>query len=147
MQDLKHLMSKFYIKSTLYRLYKENPLKDIDAKEYLNVLDTFLANVMDFIKETGYYVKLPNNLGTIGIKKVKTFNAVFDYDYYHRTGEKVYHKNKHSQGYVARFEWNQQKPAAIFWTQGKIRYKALRHQKRQLARDIKERNIINKYYG
>jgi hypothetical protein len=92
------------IKKTLYRLAKENPLEDVELEDFIQISSTFLANVVDFMKETGYYVKLPNNFGTIGIKKVKTFNAVFDYDYYHRTGEKVYHKNKHSEGYVARFD-------------------------------------------
>jgi len=88
---------------TLHQLYDENPLPNIEKKEFLEVTKIFLANLMEAIKETGYTIKLPNNLGHLGIIKRKLVKSVVDFGHYQKTGEYTKHNNMHSGGYIARF--------------------------------------------
>jgi hypothetical protein len=67
---------------TLHQLYDENPLPNIEKKEFLEVTKIFLANLMEAIKETGYTIKLPNNLGHLGIIKRKLVKSVVDFGHY-----------------------------------------------------------------
>lgn len=107
---------------------------------------------MEEIIINAYEYKLPNRFGFLRVKKFKGLKRQIDWNltnkYYSEenknTNEKkrIYHSNKHSSGYNARFwidptEWVGYNRAYTFI--------ATRKNKRDLAKAIKDENVIIKY--
>jgi hypothetical protein len=139
------------------------------SKYYLNELDIFKTypnkyqithNDFAIIARTFFFVmmrrmiyeyetyKLPYGLGRMGIFKKTTYGkGVFDYKLYKEEGIKHWHKNLHTHNYVARIKLDPRWPNCIYDSIGRmIKFKANRNSSRELAKHLKENNVIYKYY-
>lgn len=135
---------------TLRDLYEAFPNKDeIPYHEYRLILKTFNYLFVKSMIESGKVYYIPGHLGVMGIFRVPVAGrGVFDYKLYGETGVKVWKKNLHSSSYTARFIWMLRYPRAILPKHilTAFKWEAPRFWKRYLAREIKEKNAINRYY-
>ena len=132
----------------LHDIYIESALKDkISKYDFMLICETFTHLLAKSMIEGGIVYRLPHRLGSLGINKTKTAKKFYiDFKHYNATGEKIPLKNKHSQGYYARFRWKKAAPYAIFPYKKMFTFKPTRANKRYLAKCIKEKNTITKYF-
>lgn len=145
MRRTKQQANKAYL--TLNDFYESYPDKDnLTLEEYKLILKTFNYFLVKSMIEEGKLYLLPNRMGVLGIMKQKVFGrGVFDYNLYKKEGIKVWKKNLHSSSYTARFIWDQR----IFrsdLTDKIYRWDPPRDWKRELAKQIKDKNSISTYY-
>ena len=121
---------------------------NITWKEFILICKTFNHIIMKAVIETGKQYKLPKALGTIAIiKKRSSRLSYIDFNHFNKTGEVVRHKNKHSEGYYAKFYWDKSAPHCRVSNKMRIKYVPVRFYKRTLARAIIDNNTISKYFG
>ena len=130
---------------TLVDFYEQYPNKKVDWATYRQVLKTFNFVLMKTLIETGDIYKLPKRLGTLSIRKFKGGGNRFKMSHYKATGEKIFFKNKHSDGYYARFHWEKNDSYMVLATSIFWKYRAARYHTRALAQHI-FKNSIHKYY-
>lgn len=144
----KETNKNYYTDIDIWETY-ENPHK-ITKAQFNLALHTFVFAMIKSIIDEGKVYYLPPKLGKIGITKgTNKGKKILDYDYFKKTGDKKYHKNFHSSGYLARFNWmkdftrfniGNQRATNVF------DIKLCRYFSRYLASQIKNNNVINKYY-
>lgn len=106
----------------------------VDLKNHREICQEFNEIICEEILK-GEEFKMPGRFGNMRIVKSKTKMDVeklkYDYGHYRKTGEKVFHINKHSDGYKAKWYWGK-KNCRI---KGKSYYcfKPSRENKRKLA--------------
>ena len=131
---------------TLKNFYDEHYKGNVDWETYRYVIKTFNYLLMKTLIETGDTYKFPKRLGNISIKKHKGGGRFFANNHYTRTGEKKFFKNKHSDGYYARFHWEKNDSTMLLSSSTFWKFVPLRYHKRTLAQHIFN-NSIHKYYG
>lgn len=122
----------------------------VDKKQYVKILHSFFKLLSKQIIEEAYEYKIPHGLGCLKMVKFKPTNKAIDWkksnDFKAKHGvyKHIYHTNKHSQEFAARWLWDK-KPARV---KNKSLYKFVptRANKRHVGIMIKEHNIIKKYY-
>jgi hypothetical protein len=128
----------------IYELY---PNKDkVDWKTYNKIIRTFNHLLVMHAIETGEIIKLPLRTGTFGVVKSKTNHKAFNLFHYLRTGEKTYYKNRHSEGYHAKFLWSKKNPYCLLTHKVLYKLSMTRYHKRYLSKKIMEENYISKYF-
>lgn len=132
---------------TFNDFYEKYPDKEnVSLEEYKLILKTFNYLMVKSMVEEGKLYLLPNRMGVLGIYKQKVFGrGVFDYALYKKEGLKVWKKNLHSSSYAARFLWDQRVHRTDL-TDHVYKWDPPRDWKRNLAKEIKEKNNISTYY-
>jgi len=128
----------------LYELYPRK--EEISYEDFVQICKTFNHLFMRSIIETGNIYRVPQRLGRLSVRKRKGKYKRMDVIHYYRTGEKVYHANRHSEGYYARFDWEKDHPYMMLTKKSFYKLNITRFHKRYLSSGIKERNLITKYY-
>lgn len=134
-----------------YRYNEKSPFY-IERTKYVNISKDFFKCLMKEVINNAYEYKLPGKLGIFRIKKFKGLKRQIDWSltnkYYseeNKTNEekkRIYHNNKHSSGYNARF-WME--PSRWVSYNKAYTFIATRQNKRDLAKAIKDENVIIKY--
>jgi len=91
----------------MYTRYKEVVPEPVDQDTYLQVIECFNKKLAKILLD-GQLIKMPFNLGELVIykKKVNFDKLKLDYGHWRKTGgEKIYHTNRHSDGYHAYYHW------------------------------------------
>lgn len=98
---------------TIYDFYHTYPLKDkIDKSTYININKEFFEELFKKIVIERKRFTLPLNLGLHRIKKRKITSKVkprLDFNKTKLLGVKVYHTNKHTNGYYFRWFWDKER--------------------------------------
>lgn len=129
----------------IYILYPNN--EKVDWGTFRDVCKTFNHLLVKSAIETGNIYKLPLRLGTISARKRKASKGKkIDMLHFFKTGERIYHKNRHSEGYYAQLFWDKSSPQCIVTNTGLIKYVPTRYHKRYLSSAIRDRNLIVKYF-
>ena len=115
-----------------------------DKHTYSVVLESFNQKLLLLIL-SGVEVKLPFNVGSVYVekKKVNYDHLGFDYGAWRKTGEKLFHTNRHSDGFVAHYHWR--KLTAIFKNRTFYQLTMCRAACRTLAVYMKEEGGHKKY--
>lgn len=123
----------------------DNPY-EVDKPTYMLSARTVNELIMRSIIEAGVFYKLPQGMGTLGIirRRTETDKRLPDFNHYMKTGEKRPFRNKHSEGFYARFMWHKnlrtmKNEKSIFKFEPSRTHRAL------LAQQIKQNNTIAKY--
>jgi hypothetical protein len=97
------------IKRAYYVKYPTPKAQQLGTKAFTSVLEAYNLGICDLLLR-GKEVKLPFRLGTVYVQKKKlNFNNLpFDYGTWRKTGQKLFHTNRHSDGYRAQFHWRKQ---------------------------------------
>lgn len=125
----------------MYKTYlKDNPKGSdfyVDKNTYFKLNKILFEKMMNNVLIEGKEVKIPYNLGSLSVIKVKTpLNRLKpDYDLSNKEGMIIYQLNDHSNGYIFRFRWK--KMSAIFINKRYYSFIPTRSRKRELARLIK----------
>lgn len=135
-------------KFTLIDIYELYPRKDeISYEDFVLVCKTFNHLFIRSLIETGNIYRIPQKLGRLSIRKRKTVHKrKMNVIHYFLTGEKIFHNNRHSEGYYVRFHWEKKSPFMLINNKNMVKFTATRFHKRFLSQAIKERNTITKYY-
>lgn len=124
---------------------KYDNIYNISKKEYEAILKLTNKLCMEAVIETGYELRFPLRLGTLYVQRQKPKCNPIDLNHYMKTGEKVYHRNRHSHGYMARFKWDKSMRNATFPYRAAFEFLPTRSAKNHLSKCIKEKNTIIKY--
>lgn len=122
----------------------------VDKKQYVKILHTFFKLLSKQIIEEAYEYKIPHGLGFLKMVKFKPFHKGIDWkksnDFKEKYGvfKHIYHMNKHSQEFSARWYWD--KNGARVKNSTLYKFYPTRANKREVAKQIKENNIIKKYF-
>ena len=132
-----------------YLLYKEAYGDTAsDFKTYSAVVKSFNQRVMELILFEAFEFEMPYRLGSIRIKKSKTYfkpkNMKPDWKKTKELGQKVYHMNDHTNSFNFRFYWK--KKNATFINKSMYSFTAARKNKRQLAALLKDEFREVDYY-
>lgn len=122
----------------MHKSYLLNVKDGSPLSVYLPLLEEFNKRVSILLLD-GHLVKLPFNLGELAVEKKKVnFNHLkLDYGHWRKTGgEKVYHTNRHSDGYHAFFAWK--KVLCSFAHKGLFKFHPCRSNSRNLASLMKK---------
>jgi len=83
----------------------------ISKEQFLLIMRTFNFLLTKSVIDTGKVYKLPNRLGLVYMRKYKSKGKrIVDFNVLTKTGEITYHKNLHSQGYIAKYFWHKTFP-------------------------------------
>lgn len=129
----------------VFKLYDN--IYNIDKQTFVNITRTFFFFLCKaLIYEQKTYV-LPKALGMISLRKRKTQGSgVFDYKLYKETGIKRYIKNNHSEQYAVNFVWDKSVVRLTDRLLNLYFFNPARDFSRELAKYIKENNVINRFY-
>ena len=109
-------------------------------KVYAAVVRSFNQRVMELILFEAFEFEMPYKLGSLRIKKTKTYfkpkNMKPDWKKSKELGTKVYHMNEHTNYFNFRFHWK--KKNAQFINKTMYSFTAARKNKRQLAAILKD---------
>ncbi len=139
--------SKYYLNEL--DIFKEYPNKyNITEKDFTVIVRSFFYLMMHKIIYEHLIFQLPYGIGRMGVfKKITGGRGVFDYKLYKEHGIKHWHRNLHTHNYVARIRFDVRWPGCRFESIGKmIKFKANRTSCRDLAKHLKQNNVIYKYY-
>lgn len=139
-----------------YLDHKEESKYMIDKKLFKEIAKLLFTKISEEIIYKGTELKFPNRFGSFYIKKFKPSNPGKNIDF-KKTNELygewnkanpnnkkvVLHKNRHSEGYSARWFWN--KINAKVTNKSLFRFKPTRFNSRLLSSSIKEKNTIQYY--
>lgn len=137
---------------TDYKLYKkfckENNLEPVDYKLYKKIITTSNEILSDKILD-GKRIKLPFGLSDVFINKYKhqlkkqdgKLNLPIDWKRTKELGKKIYHLNKHTDGFI--FKWFWAKGDAKFKFKDLWSFKAVRKNTRAINNKIKQGEEIN----
>lgn len=127
----------------------ENTTKRLTKKQYLEVLTTFNKLLVGEMLQGKRYV-LPFFLGSLSItKNIPRKKVIYDYGYFRKTGEKIQHKNWHSEGYTAGFFWDKRIsnfPTFSSLHRSLFKFKAAKAAKQDLKNAIINDNAIIKFH-
>lgn len=86
--------------------YQKQYSEKIDIKLFRNVLEEFNRRMMQVVHD-GHMAHLPFKMGQVYIEKRKlNFEHLkLDYGHWRKTGEKLFHTNRHSDGFQAYYHW------------------------------------------
>lgn len=118
---------------------------NVSKKEYEAILRLTNKLFMEATIETGIPIRLPLKLGMLMVQRQKPKLRPIDLNHYMQTGEKIYHRNRHSHGYMARFKWDKSIRKALLKHRACFEFLPTRWAKNYLAKCIKEKNTIIKY--
>lgn len=121
---------------------------DIDFNTFRKVCKTFNHLVMKSIIDTGNWYNIPNRLGHLQVKKfkIKGNKKWINWNETQKYNKIIFFEHKHSDGWVAKFNWDVTSPKAYFGNKSQFRWKPVRYYKSELSKAIKQKNTINKYY-
>lgn len=122
----------------------DNPY-GVTRAEYHAIIRLMNKLFIEAIVETGYALRFPLALGALLVQRQKPKLRPIDLNHYMKTGEKVYHRNRHSHGYMARWKWDKNMRRARILNRAFYEYVPIRFAKNYLAKCIKEKNTIIKY--
>ena len=92
-----------------YKLYKSEYPGTIDYSTYASIIKTFNKQLMDKILNDAFEFEMPYRLGTLRIKKTKTWfdpkTMKVDWKKTKEIGKRVYHMNEHTNYFNFRFFW------------------------------------------
>lgn len=136
--------------TTIHDLWDDYPHKDkITKSKFKKIIQT--ANYLT-VKQaiyTGEGYVLPKRCGIFSVRKGKTKASrkkYIDFNHFRKTGEKIYHRNKHSEGWFAKFQWTLAYPLSVIKNHQFYKFKPSKVHKSNLAKAIREDNTIIKYY-
>jgi len=140
--------TKSYTINDYYNFYiekvEDNPLYKIDYATYRSIVSDYLKFISEQIIMKSREFKLPSRLGSIFV--FKRMPARYEFKYLRvdfgatkEYGKAILHLNEHSDGFNYRFRW--QKSDAYVKNQKMYEMIMTRHNKRLLARAIKEYRI------
>lgn len=139
---------KNQLRATITDLYEAYPNRyNLTAKVFRAIVETFNKLFIDAIIKTGYAFKLPSNLGIFGVKKYKSKFKLPMWDVYATDDIKVNYKNRHSEGWQARFFWDKRRIRSA-----RLEFPAIwmlkipRKATKALSEEIIQNNTITKYY-
>lgn len=119
---------------------------EIDKKTYKKICSAFNTILAAYIIETGNYIKLPYNLGLMGIGK-KQRKTRFNYQGLDDSNNPIKHSLKHSDGWAAKIRWvKQRKYGRVFKFTDIWNFRFSRKIRKALSVAILEKNNIKKYY-
>lgn len=122
----------------------------ISKEDFLLIIKTYFKIMVHNIVNQGKIYKLPHRLGNVGVRKTPVkLRGVFDYNLFKKEGLKVWKKNNHSANYVARVTWDMSYPGFYIGYTAPYhcyRFTGCREFNRYLAKQIKQKNTISKYY-
>jgi len=97
----------------MYKAYKRKHKTKLKGTTFTAILENFNSRLLQLLLD-GVTVKLPFHCGSLFVckKKVNYEHLSLDYGHWRKTGERLFHTNRHSDGYVAHFHWL--KYSAIF---------------------------------
>ena len=135
---------------TLSNLYDDYPLRHLITRaQFRKTLTTFNDILMQSSIDTGKVYQLPNHGGIIGVRKKPSWRQPVNYRLSRDAGKKVMHHNFHSGGLVGVILWDRAKPFynfVDFGLRNLVNFEPTRPHKRLMAKALKEKNTINKYY-
>lgn len=123
-------------------------IHSLSKNEFRLILKTFNYLLAKAVLEGKHYY-LPHACGTISIRKRKQHNKPsIDYQLFKETGLRVKKRNLHTDGYVASIIWKVAMPHRVVDTSliSIFKFKPARAFNRTLAKLIKEKNYMHKYY-
>lgn len=126
----------------------------VSQKKFTDIAKYFFSLLSEQIIDFGYEYKLPQRMGHLMVRKFKSDKRQVDWNSTKKffgeenknlpKGEKkiIYHSNKHSAGYNARWWWRKEHYISFNLP---YKFTAIRKNKRSLAKKIKSDNVILKY--
>lgn len=149
---LKHQKQLTNVSNTRYRntvidLYKKGS-KPTERSIYKAISDSFFELLSKDLIDNGVAIKLPHRLGTLQVRKKINDKKKKVVDFYRSKlyGTKLYHHNRHSDGYYAFLNWDKTMPAASFSNKSLFKVSFTRANKRYMSKQIKNNLAINKYF-
>jgi hypothetical protein len=153
----KRLKNNITLKNIWYSYpyrYTQKSSHYVTQSQFRNIAKDFFKLLSEEMINSAYEYKLPHRLGILRVKKFKGLKRQVDWGLTNKhykeenatkpSGSKsfVYHNNKHSAGYTARWWWTMNK-----WVKYNqiFSFVATRSNKRLLAQSIKNDNVIIKY--
>lgn len=119
-----------------YCLYTEVATNPVAKSLYKKVIYAFNKEVARLMIEEGLVWKMPNKIGSLGIKrrKMKFSKLKFDWEYWKKTGESSFHRNEHTNEWYCFTHWKK-KACRV---KGKKSYEFIlsRNNKRALAKQM-----------
>jgi hypothetical protein len=88
------------------RFVKETKRTDISFEVYKKIPDLVHERMLEKLYSQSYYIKVPE-FGTIRLIKVKPFKkseARVDWKHYMKTGERIFIRNSHTNGYMFKIQ-------------------------------------------
>jgi len=133
-------------------LYAEFEDKDkVTYKEFTDILKFFNTSLLTSCAETGICYRLPGNCGILGAFRYKNDapeKQSLDFGYYSKTGILRKHRNTHTFGYKGFFQLNREHSlVALSPSRYVFKFIPSRPLTRYLAKCLKEKNTIHKYYN
>lgn len=134
--------------------YNQKDKLFLERKQYTDIAKDFFKELSNAVINEGYVYKMPNRLGKVRIRKFRCDKRSIDWKLTKKhfveenklleNGNKnlIYHSNKHSSGYKARF-WVEFNRDVVY--NRPYSFLAVRSNKRALAKAIMDDNIIIKY--
>lgn len=77
----------------------------MDYRKWRDAVTVLLEEYLNELLE-GNTIYIPHALGRLTLCKYKSKKAKLDFDHYHKTGEKIFHDNSHTDGYYPILYWN-----------------------------------------
>jgi hypothetical protein len=119
---------------------KEPLLSKIDKETYKKVCTEFNKLLSHKIMTEAYEFKLPANLGSIRVKKIKGNNTRrVDWETTKKHNTKIYHLNFHTDGFYYKWFWHKKK--ALFTNKSAYSFTPTRYNKRTLAKLLKTHQV------
>jgi len=78
---------------------------EISRERYVKIAQVFGKVLSDTLVETGYTIDFPYHLGAMFVQKFKPKKNYINARHFFNTGEKIIHKNKHTNGWVAKVHY------------------------------------------
>lgn len=128
----------------MHKRYQARYQTKIAGTLFTRVLEEFNKGIVHLLL-AGVELKFPHHIGTFYIEKKKVnFNHLqLDYGHWQKTGEKLYHLNRHSDNFRAHFHWR--KITAILPGKSFYEFLPARSNKRLLATYMKQKDGHKRY--
>lgn len=146
-----HAISKRQMANNNYVLFEntfdtyENK-NEITRQDFKFIINTFFHLLQQDMMLTGRIYFLPKSLGNLGIRKFKNKHKILDYQHYRATGEKVFVRNTHSEGFAVKIDWHQYYLKRLDTAACVFRLTPARLYARMIAKHIIDNNAISTYY-
>lgn len=130
----------------MYLFYKKTTLNPLSYKEYKQVVELSISEMMFSVIDNKPY-KLVPRLGSFRIKKTKiNYDRLsIDWKTTKDLGQTVYHLNPHSDGYKIKFVWEKKTAILKRDTKRPYSFTLSRDWKRYLAGQMKTPNFHTRY--
>ena len=130
-------------KRDFFRGYRKDRKKwknKLEYKEYSNIIDDFLDEVMKLIIEERYIFKLPFRLGFISVRKapINKKKLRVDFKKTKEVGKVVYHLNMHSDNNYFYIYWDKYNSYSNFTNMSYYKFSPVRAVSRYMAAFIRK---------